>query len=64
MGTMSSLLPHIIIFLIAIAAFYLIMDIAIAMHDDAMPWWVKYVVAGLIFLALAGIEVFLGSQFP
>ncbi|MBP9760564.1 MAG: hypothetical protein KBD24_04370 [Candidatus Pacebacteria bacterium] len=60
---MSFLIPHLVLLFVGIAVFYLIMDIALALGDGNMPWWLKYVVAVVIFVILGGIEVFVGDLY-
>ena len=60
---MSLIIPHLILLFAGIAVFYFVMDIALALSSDNMPWWLKYVVAVGIFILLAGIEVFMGGNF-
>lgn len=55
---MSHLLPHIVLLLIGVVVFYTVMDIALTMQDTMMPWWLKYVMAIVIFAILGCLEVF------
>ena len=60
---MEAVILYGVLLCIGVVVFNFVMDLAYSIGDDDMPWWLKYTVAIVIFVALASVEIYLGNSY-